>query len=81
MTRTRRAPTGSAIWIEAQDGTRTLVAPGARLADERQRQLARPRIDIHAFAGQTIRIVIGARDGAGDSRVEAAVDDLRIERN
>ena len=39
------------------------------------------RIDIHTFAGQTIRIVIGANDGAADSRVEAAVDDLRIERN
>ena len=32
------------------------------------------------WAGQTVRIVIGAADGANDSRVEAAVDDLRIER-
>ncbi len=33
-----------------------------------------------AYAGQTIRIVFGAADAAGRSEVEAAVDDLRIER-
>ena len=32
------------------------------------------------WAGQKVRIVIGAADGGADSRIEAAVDDLRIER-
>ena len=41
---------------------------------------ASARISMNPWAGQTIRIVIGAADGATDSRVEAAVDDLRIER-
>ena len=69
------------IWVEAQDGTRTLVGQelGAPVNDNAR--WSSGRIDIHTFAGQTIRIVIGANDGAADSRVEAAVDDLRIERN
>ena len=41
---------------------------------------ASARIAMSAWAGQKIRIVIGAADGANDTRVEAAVDDLRIER-
>jgi hypothetical protein len=32
------------------------------------------------WAGQTVRIVLGAADGAGASTVEAAVDDLRVTR-
>ena len=69
------------IWVEAKDGTRTLVGQelGAPVNDNAR--WSSGRIDIHTFAGQTIRIVIGANDGAADSRVEAAVDDLRIERN
>lgn len=35
---------------------------------------------LDAFAGQSVRVVIEAADGAGDSLVEAAVDDLRIYR-
>jgi hypothetical protein len=38
-------------------------------------------IDLSAFAGQTIRIVIEAADAGGASLVEAGVDDVRIVRN
>jgi hypothetical protein len=37
-------------------------------------------VDISAFAGQTIRLVISAADNAGASLVEAAVDDVVITR-
>jgi subtilisin family serine protease len=37
-------------------------------------------VDISAFAGQTIRLVVTAADLAGASLVEAAVDDVVIER-
>ena len=37
-------------------------------------------IDISAFAGQTIRILITAADNAGGSLVEAGVDDVVITR-
>jgi trimeric autotransporter adhesin len=35
-------------------------------------------IDLTAFAGQTIRILFSARDGATDNLLEAAVDDVKI---
>ncbi|HKE16344.1 MAG TPA: S8 family serine peptidase [Kofleriaceae bacterium] len=36
-------------------------------------------VDISAFAGQSVRILVEAADAAGASLVEAAVDDVRIE--
>jgi murein tripeptide amidase MpaA len=35
-------------------------------------------IDLDAYAGQTVRIVIQAADGGSDSLVEAAIDDIRV---
>lgn len=35
-------------------------------------------VSLDAYAGQTVRILIQAADGAGDSLVEAAVDDVRV---
>jgi hypothetical protein len=32
------------------------------------------------WAGQTVRVVLGAADEGADSLVEVAVDDVRIER-
>jgi carboxypeptidase T len=37
-------------------------------------------VDLSAFAGQTVRIVIEAADAGGASLVEAAIDDVRIVR-
>jgi carboxypeptidase T len=41
---------------------------------------ATARVDMSAFAGQTIRILVEATDAAGDSLVEAAIDDVKIVR-
>jgi hypothetical protein len=35
-------------------------------------------VNLDAYAGQTVRVLIQAADGAGDSLVEAAVDDVRV---
>ncbi|MGI8929307.1 MAG: hypothetical protein ACR2H0_07585 [Candidatus Limnocylindrales bacterium] len=35
-------------------------------------------VDLDAFAGQTIRLRIEARDAGADSLVEAAIDDIRV---
>ena len=68
------------VWVEAQDGTRTLVREElGRPVNDNARWLG-VRVPMTPWAGQTVRIVIGAADGAGDTRIEAAVDDLRIER-
>ena len=37
-------------------------------------------VDIDAWAGQTIRVIVEAVDGGADNLVEAAVDDVRIRR-
>jgi len=37
-------------------------------------------VDISAFAGQTVRIVVEAADASGASLVEAAVDDVVVTR-
>jgi aminopeptidase S len=37
-------------------------------------------VDISAFAGQTVRIVVEAADASGASLVEAAIDDVVVTR-
>ena len=68
------------VWVEAEDGTRTLVKEELGRAADDDARWASARIAMTTWAGQKVRIVIGAADGANDTRVEAAVDDLRIER-
>jgi len=68
------------VWVEAQDGTRTLVKQELGRAVDDDARWASVRVPMTPWAGQTIRIVIGASDGGNDTRVEAAVDDIRIER-
>ena len=68
------------VWIEAEDGTRTLVHQ--RLAASRYRNAAytEVRISLTPWANQEVRIVIGAGDEGRDGLVEVAVDDVRVER-
>ncbi len=68
------------VWVEAPDGTRTLVFEELGAAEEDAAAWASARIAMDPWAGQTVRIVLGAADGEADSLVEAAVDDVRIER-
>ena len=35
-------------------------------------------VDLDAFAGQTLRLVIEARDAGADGLIEAAIDDVRV---
>ena len=67
-------------WIETEDGTRTLVVEerGAANSDRPAWRVA--TVPLTPWAGQTVRIVFGARDGTRPSLVEAAVDDVRIGR-
>ena len=68
------------VWVEAEDGTRTLVHQ--RLAASRYRSAAfsEVRVALTAWANERVRIVMGAGDVGGDSLVEVAFDDVRVER-
>jgi hypothetical protein len=68
------------VWVETEDGTRTLVHQ--RLAASRYRYAAytQVRVSLTAWANQVVRVVIGAGDVGQASLVEVAVDDVRIER-
>lgn len=71
---------GFRVWIEGEDGTRTQVfrEVGSRTLDGAA--WARVTVPLTAWAGQTIRVWFGAVDGGPDSLVEAAVEDVRVER-
>jgi hypothetical protein len=67
-------------FIEAEDGTRTMVLEergAANVDDPRWRLVSR---SMDPWAGQTVRIVFAAADNGRDSLIEAAVDDVRITR-
>lgn len=67
-------------YVEAPDGTRTLVFDQRGAASGRVATWATARIALAAWGGQTVRIVFAATDGGPDNLVEAAVDDVRVER-
>lgn len=58
--------------------TQALVELGAPANDNAV--WATATVDLTAFAGQTIRLLLSAADGAGGSLVEAGVDDVKIVR-
>ena len=68
------------VWVEAADGTRTLVREELGAADDDAAAWASARVAMDPWAGQTVRIILAAADEGTDSLVEAAVDDVRIER-
>ena len=94
--RAPRGPSHSATTWRTRPTPRptTGSAPGWRRPTARARSCSRSsappttdaaawasaRIAMDPWAGQTVRIVLGAADGEADSLVEAAVDDVRIER-
>jgi carboxypeptidase T len=67
-------------FVEEDDGTRTLVRSEVGAANIDRPSWASASIALTPWAGQTIRIVFVATDAAGDSIVEAAVDDVRVTR-
>ena len=65
-------------YVEAEDGTRTLVREELGAANTDRPAWASASIPLTPWAGQTIRIVFLAQDRGTSSTVEAAVDDVRI---
>ncbi len=68
------------VLVEAENGDRTVVFEELGAANDDDAAWAFASKSVAAWAGQTIRIVVQATDGAGESLVEAAIDDLRIRR-
>ena len=67
-------------FVEAEDGTRTLVREERGAANKDTPAWALATVPMTPWAGQTVRIVFLAQDGGSASTVEAAVDDVRITR-
>jgi hypothetical protein len=68
------------VWVEAEEGARTKVFEELGAANTDTPGWSEKSVPMTPWAGQTVRIVIEAADGAGASTVEAAVDDLRVYR-
>ena len=68
------------VLVEAEDGTRTPVFEEKGAANDDDAAWASGSVSVADWAGQTIRLVVEATDGAGESLVEAAIDDIRIRR-
>jgi aminopeptidase S len=68
------------VAVETGDGTRTVVFSRDGAAGNVAANWASARVPMTTWAGQTIRLVLSATDAGPDNLVEAAVDDIRIER-
>jgi len=67
-------------YVEDENGGRTKVFERLGSATARGASWLGASVDLSGWAGQKVRLVFGATDGAGDSLVEAGVDDVRVER-
>lgn len=67
-------------YIEAEDGTRTMVLEELAAANTDRPAWTLATIPMTPWAGQKVRIVFLAQDRGTGSTVEAAVDDVRITR-
>ena len=68
------------VWVEAEDGSRTLVLEELGAADDDDASWVSASIAMTPWGGQSVRIVIGVADQGRGNLVEAAVDDIRIRR-
>jgi aminopeptidase S len=66
--------------IVRADGSMTKIHQRTATNSTRAAVWELKNIDISAFAGQTIRVRIEANDTAGDSYIEAGIDDVVITR-
>ncbi len=64
-----KGTTTTAVWSVAADGT------------ERNGAWQSATVDLSAYAGKRIRLLFEATDGAADSLVEAALDNVRVHRS
>ena len=68
------------VQVEAEDGTRTTVFERLGAPTNLNGSWRSASASLADWAGQTIRLVVVARDGANANLVEAQVDDIRIRR-
>ena len=68
------------VFVEDETATRTLVWSKFGTASTVAASWIRATVDVSAWSGQTIRIVVQATDGGHDSLIEAGIDDVRVER-
>ena len=68
------------LYVETEAGDRTLVWSVEGASSDRDAAWQQTWLSVDDYAGQTIRLVFQAEDGAEDNLVEAAVDDVRIRR-
>jgi aminopeptidase S len=61
-------------------GTTTPVWTLAGKSSERNARWRTKKLSLSAWAGQDIRLLVEANDGAADNIVEAALDDMRVYR-
>lgn len=66
--------------IVVRGGTRTRIWKLNGNSTERNAKWRTRTLNLSAFAGQTIRLLFEARDGAADNIVEVAIDDVRVYR-
>jgi hypothetical protein len=64
--------------VSIVNGTRTMVFQELGDANDDDAVWATATVNLSAFAGQTIRILVEAADASGASLVEAAIDDVKI---
>jgi hypothetical protein len=67
-------------YIEKSDGSRTEVFDVRGRTSGRVAVWATARINLDAWAGQSIRIVFSATDKGGPSHVDAGIDEVRVEK-
>ena len=79
-TATSSADDSLRAYIEDAEGNRTLILEELGAANVDAAAWATATLPMTPWAGQSIRLVFVAEDGAADSFVEAAIDDVRIER-
>ena len=68
------------VFIEDDSAARTLVWSVAGTPEVVAARWVRAAVPLTDWAGQSVRIVIRATDGATNSLVEVVVDDVRVER-
>ena len=64
--------------VVVRGGTRTQIWRASGKPAERNAKWRTRKLDLSAFAGQSIQLVFEVQDGAGDNVVEASVDDIRV---
>jgi hypothetical protein len=68
------------VRVRIVGATTTLVFEELGAANDDDAAWATATVNLSAYAGQTIRILVEAADASGASLVEAAIDDVRITR-